>query len=126
MKPRREPGRPAFNADKVDPRDLGLALSQLPHDHELVVAARLALEVRAERMPSYEDYPGGRYHRIHELPEHTETDLRRYPPTGDRDEWVKERDTDWKGLAAQIPEQRPTEWIPAATPEDAAAHVRTR
>lgn len=96
-----------------DAADLGLKLSQLPHDHELVVAARLALEIRADRMQSAEDYPGGRYHRLHDLPERTALDKLRYPPNGDRDEWVKERDSDWKGFQRQIPEPRQPEWTPA-------------
>lgn len=108
-----------------DAADLGLKLSQLPHDHELVVAARLALEIRAERMQSAEDYPGGRYHRIHDLPEHTALEKLRYPPNGDRDEWVKERDTDWKGLQRQIPEPR-HEWVPAPQSDAGAAHARVR
>jgi hypothetical protein len=50
MKQRREPGRPAFDADRIDPRDLGLALARLPHDHDLVVAARLALDSTRARL----------------------------------------------------------------------------
>jgi hypothetical protein len=103
-----------------DAADLGLKLSQLPHDHELVVAARLALELRADRLQSYDDYAGGRYHRTHELPgEYTELQKRRYPPNGDRDEWVR-------GVSAEIPEQRQTEWTPAAQGGEGAARTRGR
>lgn len=99
-----------------DAADLGLKLSQLPHDHELVVAARLALEIRADRMQSYDDYGDGRYHRTHELPgEYTQLQKLRYPPNGDRDEWVRAKEGDFRG--ARIPEQRQPEWTPA--PADA-------
>jgi hypothetical protein len=105
-----------------DAADLGLKLSQLPHDHELVVAARLALEIRADRMQSYDDYAGGRFHRTHELPsEHTELQKLRYPPNGDRDEWVR------NGNPVRIPEQRQTaEWTPAPQSDAGAARVRGR
>ena len=73
----------------LDPVALGAALARLPHDHELVVASRLALEVRADAMHSGDDYPGGRYHRIHDLPEHTAVQKARWGPTGDRDLWVR-------------------------------------
>lgn len=104
-----------------DAADLGLKLSQLPHDHELVVAARLALEIRAARMQSYDDYGDGRFHRTHELPgEYTELQKLRYPPNGDREEWVR-------GAAAKVPEQRqPVEWMPAAEGDAGAARVRGR
>lgn len=36
-----------------------------------------------------DDYTGGRFHRIHPLPEYAETLRRRWPPTGDRDLWVR-------------------------------------
>jgi len=103
-----------------DAADLGLKLAQLPHDHELVVAARLALEVRADRLQSYDDYDAGRYHRLHELPgKYTELQKRRYPPNGDRDEWVR-------GTGAEIPEPRQPEWTPAPQAEAGAAQVRGR
>lgn len=122
MKPRREPRKPPVAADQVDPSDLGLALAQLPHDHQLVVAARLALEARAERMPSYDDYAGGRYHRVHDLPEHTDLQKARWGPTGDRDLWVQ------YGPAGppDIPWQRdePPQWTPAADGDAGGARVR--
>jgi hypothetical protein len=124
MKPRREPGKPSADAGRVDPSDLGLTLARLPHDHELVVAARLALETRADRLHSYDDYPGGRFHRIHDLPEHTDLEKARWGPTGDRDLWVR------YGPAGPpaIPEQRdePPQWIPAGDQDDGAARVRGR
>jgi hypothetical protein len=100
--------------------DLGLKLSQLPHDDELVVAARLALELRADRMQSYDDYAGGRFHRTHELPgEYSELQKLRYPPNGDREEWVR------GGPGPEIPEQRqPAEWTPAPQSDAGAARVR--
>jgi hypothetical protein len=107
-----------------DAADLGLKLSQLPHDHELVVAARLALELRSDRMQSYDDYAGGQYHRTHELPgEYTELQKVRYPPYGDRDEWARSREGDFPGLP-RIPEQRPAEWTPAPAEDAGAARVR--
>lgn len=109
------------DAVKKEAVDLGVKLSQLPHDDYRVVAARLALELRADRMQSYDDYGDGRYHRIHELPgEYTELQKRRYPPNGDRDEWVK-------GGAVEIPGQRqPAEWMPAPAGDAGAARVRGR
>lgn len=98
-----------------DAADLGLKLSQLPHNHELVVAARLALEIREARMQSYDDYGDGRFHRTHELPgQHSELQTLRYPPNGDRDEWVR-------GGPARIPQQRQTEWVPAPASGDVGA-----
>ena len=38
---------------------------------------------------SRDDYPGGKYHRQHALDEYSEIQRRRYPPNGDRDQWVK-------------------------------------
>ena len=128
MKPRRVPEKAGVDAERVDPRDLGLALAQLPHDHDLVVAARLALEARAERMPSYDDYPGGRYHRIHDLSEYTAVEKARWGPTGNRYLWVQ------YGPAGppEIPQQRQAEddtpqWVPASpAAADEAARVRVR
>ena len=103
MRPRMDtPGGSADAYQHLDPVSLGSALARLPHDHELVVASRLALEVRADAMHSGDDYPGGRYHRIHDLPEHTAVQKARWGPTGDRDLWVK------YGPAGppMIPEQR--------------------
>lgn len=113
MKPRKTPEPAKVEPERVNPADLGLALSQLPHDHELVVAARLALEVRAERLPSYDDYADGRYHRIHDLPEHTAVEKARWGPAGDRDEWVRPREGDYRG-AASIPQQRTAESVARA------------
>ena len=38
---------------------------------------------------SRDDYSGGKYHRQHALDEYSEIQRHRYPPTGDRDLWVK-------------------------------------
>lgn len=38
---------------------------------------------------AHEDYAGGRYHRPHLFPAISELQRRRYPPTGDRDLWIK-------------------------------------
>lgn len=124
MKPRREPGKPPGDVDRVDATDLGLRLAQLPHDHELVVAARLALEAKADRMHSYDDYPGGRYHRIHDLPEHTDLQKARWGPTGDRDLWVQHGNAGPPAIPAQRDE--PPEWIPAADDDAGYARVMER
>ena len=90
MRPRMDtPGGQTAALEHIDPVSLGSALARLPHDHDLVVASRLALEVRADAMHSGDDYPGGRYHRIHQVPEHTAIQKARWGPTGDRDLWVK-------------------------------------
>jgi hypothetical protein len=114
-------------AAKQEAVDLGVKLSQLPHDDYRVIAARLAMEIRADRMQSNDDYAGGLYHRIHELPEkYSELQKQRYPPNGDRDEWVRSREGDFPGLQ-RIPEQRqPTEWTPAPAEDTGAARVRGR
>jgi len=36
-----------------------------------------------------DDYLDGRYHGQHALPAITELQRRRYPPNGDRDEWIR-------------------------------------
>ena len=126
MKPRRVPDKPVVDPEWVDPRDMGLALARLPHDHALVVAARLALEARAERMPSYDDYPGGRYHRIHDLPEHTAIHKARWGPTGDRDLWVKYGPAG-PPVIPQPREEEAPQWVPAPpAAADEAARVRGR
>jgi hypothetical protein len=111
-----------FNPEEVDAADLGLALSQLPHDHQLVVAARLALEVRADRMLSGDDYPGGRYHRLHDLPERTAVEQARYGPTGDRDLWVRFGPAGPPAIPAQRDE--PAAWVSAPDEDAGAARVR--
>jgi len=102
--------------------DLGLKLAQLPHDHELVVAARLAMEIRSDRMQSYDDYGDGRFHRTHELPgEYSDLQKLRYPPNGNRDEWVR------NGQPVDIPAQRqPAEWTSAPVEDAGGARVRGR
>lgn len=105
---------------------LGLNLARLMEtdpDHELVTAARLALEIgyaRASQPFNIEDFVGGRYHRANDIAEYSEVQKRRYPPNGDRDEWVR------NGEPARIPEQRQTEWTPAPADDAGAARVRGR
>lgn len=84
---------------EISPTELLAMLSQLPPGDALILAARYGVEfsaARAER-PWLDDYLGGRYHRQHVLPEYTEAQKRRYPPHGDRDEWVKPREGDFHG-----------------------------
>jgi hypothetical protein len=78
----------------LDPVVLAVALVQYADtrdaDDALLVAIALALEIANLRRPNpFDDYPGGRYHRNHPLPKYTELQRLRYPPTGDRDEWVR-------------------------------------
>jgi hypothetical protein len=89
----------------IGPAELGLMLAQLMEvnpAHELVVAARLALEIGASRAQAplnLDDYIGGRFHRQNELAEHTAVQKARYGPTGDRDQWVAPREGDYQGTA---------------------------
>lgn len=75
--------------------DLALCLARVMEtdpDHELVVAARLALEIgyaRASRPFNIEDFVDGRYHRAPEIAAYSELQKLRWPPTGDRDLWVQ-------------------------------------
>ena len=84
-----------LDPNAISGADLALCIAramEIDPDHELVVAARLALEIgyaRASRPWNLEDFAGGRYHRSHEIAEHTELQKLRYPPTGSRDLWVK-------------------------------------
>jgi hypothetical protein len=75
------------------PPELGLALAQLaegrPPDDAHVVTILLAAELISARWPDVlDDYAGGRYHRPNVLAL-SELARRRYPPTGDRDTWVR-------------------------------------
>lgn len=81
-----------MNPDEISPVELAVMLSLLPSTHVLLTAARAGLEVGAlrEGVPlNLGDYAGGRFHRAHELAEHSEIQRRRWPPNGDRDEWVR-------------------------------------
>lgn len=80
------------DAEAIDPVALALLLSVLPVDHRLVTWAVLGLEIAAGRdgVPRLDDdYIGGRWYRANVLAEYSELQLLRYPPTGDRDLWVK-------------------------------------
>jgi hypothetical protein len=83
--------RPELDPDTMPAVELGVLLSVLPRDHPLVVAARLGLEVGDSRegVPLGADYAGGRFHRNHELAEYGDVQRLRWPPTGDRDLWVR-------------------------------------
>jgi hypothetical protein len=80
-----------MNPADISPVELAVMLSLLPTSHVLVTAARAGLEVGALREGTplgLGDYVGGRYHRAHELAD-PELLRRRWPPTGDRDLWVR-------------------------------------
>jgi hypothetical protein len=79
---------------RADPAVLAVALVQLaeerPRDDVLLVALALAADAAELRRPSLrDDYAGGRYHRQNPLPEHSDLQRRRYPPTGNRELWIK-------------------------------------
>ena len=76
------------------PAVVGVALVQLAEGAAADDAHRLAVLLAAEqvaaRTPSLaDDWPGGRYHRPGPLLAYGELARRRYPPTGDRDLWVR-------------------------------------
>lgn len=74
------------------PAVLGLAVAQFFVQAEPVQlrALFLAVELAEQRAPwLVDDYPGGRWHRQNELIRHTEVMRRRYPPNGDRAEWIR-------------------------------------
>jgi hypothetical protein len=74
---------------RIEPARLAAIISLLPLEqaHAAVVGAEVAY-LRAERRLR-DDYPGGRFHRLHTLLDVQELDLLRYPPNGDRDQWVR-------------------------------------
>lgn len=80
---------------EIDPVTLAVALVQLAEERQpddaLLVALALAVETAHLRMPSpLDDYVDGRFHRNGVLlPEYTNLQRRRYPPTGRRDVWIK-------------------------------------
>lgn len=87
-----------MNPDDISPIELGVMLSQLEPSCTLFVAARLGLEVAVMRADAdmdellarlRDDYAGGRYHRNNPLQEYTQLQRHRWPPTGNRDLWVK-------------------------------------
>jgi hypothetical protein len=75
------------------PELLAAALSLLPV--ELMVAVRCGAEVALARADHElaeliaQDFAGGKWHRQHPLPRVCEIDRLRWPPTGDRDLWVR-------------------------------------
>lgn len=78
--------------EDVSPVEFGVLLSTLPTTHPLVVAARLGVELGALRAGTplcLDDYAAGNYHRPNHLAEYSELQKRRWPPTGDRDLWIR-------------------------------------
>lgn len=78
---------------RLGPVRLAVVVSLLPVDQLLAVrvGAEVAL-LRADHQLDellLADYPGGRYHRTHPLTYATELQRRRFPPNGDRDEWIR-------------------------------------
>lgn len=74
----------------ISPVELAVALSMLPA--ELVAAAKVGLEVaalRADTSLDLDDVLDGRWHRNNVLHPLTELMRRRWPPTGDRDLWIR-------------------------------------
>lgn len=73
----------------LDPVALAVALSLLDPVHPVAIAARAGLDVAAMRSGWPQDYIGGRYHRPTRLPERTALQVARWPPTGDRELWIR-------------------------------------
>jgi hypothetical protein len=66
-----------------------VAAAQGPISDPLATAIRhAAADITGRLSSDRHDYPGGRYHRTHPLGGPSELDLRRWPPTGDRDLWI--------------------------------------
>lgn len=78
---------------RLDPARLAAVVSLLPLEQLLAVrvGAEVALDRADHRLAGLlgADFPAGRWHRSHPLPEHTELQLARWPPTGDRDLWIR-------------------------------------
>lgn len=78
---------------QMEPHRLAVVISLLPVEQMLAVriGADIALERADHQLAELlrVDYADGRYHRTHPLPEFTELQRRRYPPTGDRDPWIR-------------------------------------
>ena len=76
----------------LDPAQLAAVISLLPA--EALLAVQLGVDVALDRADAQfaawlrEDAPGGRWHRLNPLPDHTALDEARYPPHGDRTEWI--------------------------------------
>lgn len=74
----------------INPAELAALLASLPVTHVLVTAARLGIEVGVARTGRInDDVIGGRYHRPNPLPEYSRLQVLRYPPTGNRDLWIR-------------------------------------
>lgn len=78
---------------RLDPARLAVVVSLLPV--EVLGAVRVGLDVALARADHdyaeliRADYPGGRYHRQHPLLYATALARRRFPPNGNRDEWIR-------------------------------------
>lgn len=70
--------------------ELGVAVSVLDPADPYVTAARLGVEIAFGRDNALllDNYVGGRWHRPNLMPSVTELERRRYPPHGDRAEWI--------------------------------------
>lgn len=89
--------RPRFLAvaarlEELDLATLAAAVSLLPLDR--LTAIRVGSEIALLRADTTEadliaaDYAGGAYHRQHPLTSALAVDVHRYPPNGDRAEWI--------------------------------------
>jgi hypothetical protein len=85
--------RLAEQMSQLDPARLAALVSLLPPEQLVAVAVGLdvgllrAGQALDERLALDYD-PGGRWHRVNDLLEIRELDRHRYPPNGDRAEWV--------------------------------------
>jgi hypothetical protein len=76
----------------IEPRRLAAALSLLPPGHVLLAAAMVGVQVAHERAAvALDDYYdlASQWHHSHLLPEFSQLQRLRYPPSGDRAEWVR-------------------------------------
>lgn len=81
-----------MNPDDISPVALAVMLSLLPSTHVLVTAARAGLEagrLREDAPLGLDDYAGGRFHRANTLTEYTKLQRHRWPPSGDRELWIR-------------------------------------
>lgn len=102
----------------LPPAVLGVALVQLgdhrPVTDPTVIAVLLAAEQILARTPSpADDRPGGRYHRAPDLDAYGALARHRYPPTGNRDLWIRYGPagppTSLHAVPATCPAERPVE-----------------
>jgi hypothetical protein len=84
----------------LDPTRLAAAVSLLSADTLVAVAVGVDVGLGRHRMLAQfaeqvavhaltDDWPGGRFHRQNPICYPTELQRRRWPPNGDRDEWIK-------------------------------------